>query len=149
MTTPTLAVPAADFAAVGGFDMSLRWSEDREFCDRWLASGRRLVHVPDAIVRHDRPHTARAFGASSLSTVVAPAASTSGVVPRGAPGLRPSIRFYSRLVAQPLAQSGPTRMRAETAALVVGAQASMVAGYFVDAVIKEACRPPVVTRKRP
>ena len=38
----------------GGFDDTFQSpaSEDRELCDRWVQENRRLVYVPDAIVRH-------------------------------------------------------------------------------------------------
>jgi GT2 family glycosyltransferase len=48
-----LAVPAAAFRALGGFDERFTTSEDRDFCARWLASGRRLASAPDAVVAHD------------------------------------------------------------------------------------------------
>jgi glycosyltransferase involved in cell wall biosynthesis len=48
-----LAVPAAGFAALGGFDSAFRIaSEDRDLCARWAASGRALRFVEDAVVRH-------------------------------------------------------------------------------------------------
>ena len=46
------AVPAAAYAAIGGFDERFTASEDRDFCARWLASGRRLASAPDAVVDH-------------------------------------------------------------------------------------------------
>ena len=52
LTTNNLAVPAAGFRDVGGFDVRFRTSEDRDFCARWVAHGLRLAYVPDAIVRH-------------------------------------------------------------------------------------------------
>jgi glycosyltransferase involved in cell wall biosynthesis len=56
-----LAVRADEFAACGGFDASLRTAEDREFSDRWLHRGGRLVAVPAARVVHARPLTFREF----------------------------------------------------------------------------------------
>jgi glycosyltransferase involved in cell wall biosynthesis len=47
-----LAVPADAFRLLGGFDERFRTSEDRDFCARWLASGRRLVAAEDAVVAH-------------------------------------------------------------------------------------------------
>jgi GT2 family glycosyltransferase len=47
-----LGVPAEAYRAVGGFDERFRTSEDREFCARWLASGRRLATAPEAVVAH-------------------------------------------------------------------------------------------------
>lgn len=53
-TSNNLAVPAAAFEELGGFDTEFPFSggEDRDFCSRWLHSGRRLVYVPDAVIRH-------------------------------------------------------------------------------------------------
>jgi glycosyltransferase involved in cell wall biosynthesis len=47
-----LALPAAGFHAIGGFDSSFATAEDRDLCERWRASGRGLLSVPEAIVRH-------------------------------------------------------------------------------------------------
>ena len=51
-TTNNLAVPAAGFRAVGGFDSSFRTAEDRDFCSRWVASGLRMSYEPLAVVEH-------------------------------------------------------------------------------------------------
>jgi GT2 family glycosyltransferase len=56
-----LALPAAGFHALGGFDPSFRTSEDRDLCDRWTESGRRLLTAPDAVVRHAHRFDAREF----------------------------------------------------------------------------------------
>ncbi len=56
-----IAVPAAGFRSVGGFDPSFRTSEDREFCDRWLESGRPLAYAPDAVAGHAPPLSLRSF----------------------------------------------------------------------------------------
>lgn len=47
-----LAVPTRSFRELGGFDERFTTAEDREFCDRWLRSGRRLVYDPEAVVVH-------------------------------------------------------------------------------------------------
>lgn len=52
VVTANLAVPAADFRSVGGFDEQFNTSEDREFCRRWLQGGKRVVYAPDAVVAH-------------------------------------------------------------------------------------------------
>jgi GT2 family glycosyltransferase len=53
VTTGNMAVPARAFAAVGGFSVDFRTSEDRDFCDRWTASGRRIRFVHEAVVHHN------------------------------------------------------------------------------------------------
>jgi glycosyltransferase involved in cell wall biosynthesis len=47
-----LAVPREAFLAAGGFDASMRYGEDREFCHRWAAHGGAFCHAPEAVVRH-------------------------------------------------------------------------------------------------
>jgi GT2 family glycosyltransferase len=56
-----LAVPAAGFAEIGGFDERLRYGEDRELCERWASTGRRLVAAPAAVVDHMRVLPLRDF----------------------------------------------------------------------------------------
>jgi GT2 family glycosyltransferase len=59
--TANLAVPADAFRDVGGFDPAYRTSEDRDFCARWLESGRRLIHAADAVVTHAATSSLRRF----------------------------------------------------------------------------------------
>jgi glycosyltransferase involved in cell wall biosynthesis len=58
-----LAVPTDRFRAVGGFDPSppRAAGEDREFCDRWLCHGSRLVYAPEVLVDHAHVLTFRTF----------------------------------------------------------------------------------------
>ena len=51
-TTNNLLVPAEAFRALGGFDTGFRTAEDRDFCARWAASGRRFEHAREAVVDH-------------------------------------------------------------------------------------------------
>jgi GT2 family glycosyltransferase len=57
------SVSAEAFAAVGAFDGSFPCAggEDREFCARWLASGRATLLVPAAAVCHEHPQSIRQF----------------------------------------------------------------------------------------
>ncbi len=54
LTSNNLAVPAAAFRALGGFNETYTRaaSEDREFCSHWLQRGHRLRYEPSARVRH-------------------------------------------------------------------------------------------------
>lgn len=56
-----VAFPAEPFRALGGFDERFRYAEDRELCERWVATGHRFVHAPDALVLHIRRLTLREF----------------------------------------------------------------------------------------
>jgi cellulose synthase/poly-beta-1,6-N-acetylglucosamine synthase-like glycosyltransferase len=61
--TMNLAVPAAGFRALGGFDASyaLAAAEDRDLCRRWLECGRGMTYAPEAVVHHAHPLTLRTF----------------------------------------------------------------------------------------
>jgi GT2 family glycosyltransferase len=47
-----LAMSAERYGRLGGFDVSFRTSEDRDFCDRWRAAGGKLTYVPGATMHH-------------------------------------------------------------------------------------------------
>jgi glycosyltransferase involved in cell wall biosynthesis len=55
--TNNIALPTDALRALGGFDESFPFAagEDRDLCDRWLASGRLLAEAPGAVVRHNHP----------------------------------------------------------------------------------------------
>ena len=63
LTSNNLALPAALFRAVGGFDTGFprAAAEDREFCHRWLRHGQRLAYAPEVLVYHAHALTLRAF----------------------------------------------------------------------------------------
>jgi glycosyltransferase involved in cell wall biosynthesis len=50
--TNNMAVSAARFHALNGFDSDFRTSEDRDFCDRWTGARYPMMFVPDAVVYH-------------------------------------------------------------------------------------------------
>ena len=57
-----ICVPANRFRAIGAFDSSFAFScEDREFCDRWLHRGYRLIYAPEAVVYHAHSLTLLTF----------------------------------------------------------------------------------------
>lgn len=49
-----VAFPAEELRALGGFDASFPYAEDRELCDRWLHRGHGMTSAPDAVVHHLR-----------------------------------------------------------------------------------------------
>ena len=56
-----IALASRLFGELGGFNPQFRTSEDRDLCDRWSDSGRRLVYVPEAIVYHSHNLRFRSF----------------------------------------------------------------------------------------
>jgi GT2 family glycosyltransferase len=61
LTTNNMLVGSAEFAQLGGFDVTMSTSEDREFCDRWRWHGGRIRYVPEAVVYHSNRQTLGAF----------------------------------------------------------------------------------------
>jgi glycosyltransferase involved in cell wall biosynthesis len=63
LASNNFALPASGFRALSGFSEGYRHAagEDRDLCARWLESGRRLAHVPQAIVRHEHRLTIAGF----------------------------------------------------------------------------------------
>lgn len=56
-----MAAPAQMFRDLGGFDPNFRFSEDREFCDRWQFHGHQMIFLPAAIVYHAREMSLASF----------------------------------------------------------------------------------------
>jgi glycosyltransferase involved in cell wall biosynthesis len=132
--TSNLALPAARFRELGGFDVTfpLAAAEDRDLCDRWLEHGNEMVYADDAVVRHahalDLPSFCRQhfnYGRGAHHLHVARAR-------RGVTPLRiEPLHFYSRLVAYPLRDGGGARAVALSALLLVS-QAVYATGYVVE-----------------
>lgn len=60
-TSNNMVVPTQAFLEIGGFDTDFRTSEDRELCDRWIHSGRRMIYDPNIVIYHAHPMTLRQF----------------------------------------------------------------------------------------
>ncbi len=117
-TTNNLAVPAAGFRLVGGFDPSFQTSEDREFCTRWIDHGLRLDFDPSAVVNHAhdlsfrtfcRQHFAYGRGALRYHTKQA----------RRANRVRIEPAYYRELVRAPFRRERPGKALVITALLGV------------------------------
>jgi len=120
---------------LGGFDASgfPFASEDRDFCDRWLASGRTLRYAPDAVVRHahdlDLPgfvaqHVAYGRGAARYQRVRAA---------RGTGRLRDDTSFHlDRSLWLRTLRLRPRRRAARTVALLALWQGASAAGYPLE-----------------
>jgi len=110
-TTNNMAVPAAAFRTLSGFDTSFPFaaSEDREFCERWLRQGYHTAYAPEAIVNHAhdltflgfcRQHFIYGRGALHFHKVRAG---------RGWEPINPDSNFYFHLFSYPFARSNRRR----------------------------------------
>lgn len=140
LTSNNLAVWTETFRRAGGFDDGFRRTaaEDREFCDRWVHLGHRLVFADDAVVRHRhvlnlprfwRQHWQYGRGAFLFHRVRARRSGRFRLEP-------PS--FYGRLLARPWAERGPAPIR--TSALLVVSQLANAAGFAAEALAELGTR---------
>jgi GT2 family glycosyltransferase len=129
LATANLAVPAAVFREIGGFDERYRASEDRDFCARWRASGRRLALIDDAVVTHAATSSAARFWrrhyAFGKGAYRFRSRHTRG--PDATIALEPP-HFYRRLLASPF-RGGVTRSACFESALVVCSQLASACGF--------------------
>jgi len=129
-STANLAVPACGFRETGGFDPRFRAAEDREFCARWIAGGRRLVAAPDAVVVHAATSSLRrfwrrhyAFGKGAYdfrSRHTRPGGRRMRLEPAG---------YYGRLLLDPLRHAG-IAAGAATCVLVALSQVASALGFL-------------------
>jgi len=133
-TSNNLAVPTRGFWEVGGFDATfpLAAGEDREFCDRWVHRGRRLVYARDALIRHAHTLTMRRFwrqhfnygrGAFHFHRIRAA---------RGQERMRiEPPAFYLGLLGHPFSHA-PRQRALSLAMLTIVAQIANATGFFVE-----------------
>jgi len=128
VTSNNLAVPRAHFLELGGFDAGfpLAAAEDRDFCQRWLASGAAIVNADDAVVEHAHELSLRGFVRQHFAYGRGAYIYRS----RDAARKRATVRFYRDLVAEPVRSKSPRALRL-SAALAVS-QLATVAGYAVE-----------------
>ena len=133
-TSNNLVVRREDFVGVGGFDetFALAAAEDRDFCERWLETGKSLQYASDVMVNHahtlgfvrfNRQHFNYGRGAFDLHRSRAR---------RGDRSLRiEPLRFYAGLITYPLRRSRSWRA-VLLAFLHLWSQVAYVAGYFFE-----------------
>jgi glycosyltransferase involved in cell wall biosynthesis len=61
LASNNIAMTAAQFQAVGGFNSGFKFAEDREFCDRWLRHGYRMTYIPEVVIQHRHYLTPRSL----------------------------------------------------------------------------------------
>lgn len=126
------ALPAERFRTIGGFDTSfpLAAAEDREFCDRWLHKGYKMIYAPEIIVYHAHQLTFPTFwrqhfnygrGAFCFHKVRAQRASDRIKVQ--------PLSFYLNLLTYPFSQKSPQSAVWLTGLLFVS-QVANVVGFF-------------------
>ncbi|MDB4881830.1 MAG: putative glycosyltransferase [Gemmatimonadetes bacterium] len=132
--TSNLAFPAAQFRAIGGFDVSfpLAAAEDRDLCDRWREAGHEMVYCDDAIVRHAHALDFRTFCRQHFNYGRGAYHLHRARSRRGSERLRiEPPHFYSRLVAFPISRA-PAVRAVGLSSLLMLSQVVYVGGYLLE-----------------
>lgn len=126
-----LALSAALFREMQGFNKSFTTSEDREFCDRWLARGLRLTYAPEATVYHAHDLTLGtlwqqhfAYGRGALRFHRARSRNGHG-------RFKPDFDFYSKLLRASASDARKSRA-IQLTALLLWSQLANAAGFFYE-----------------
>ncbi|MCS6859684.1 MAG: glycosyltransferase [Abditibacteriales bacterium] len=131
-TSNNLAIPAAHFRALGGFDTTYPHAaaEDREFCDRWRYYGYRLVYAPEVVVYHAHALTLRTFWRQHFHYGGGAFRFHQTRARRGAGRIRlESPSFYMNLLRYPFSQA-QGRQALLVAALLVLSQGANAVGFL-------------------
>jgi GT2 family glycosyltransferase len=131
-----LAMSRDVFHANNGFDAGfpLAAAEDRDFCDRWTYSGRRIVWEPTAIVLHYHAHTLRSFLRQHFNYGRGAVLYQQLRRDRGSGGLKDDVGFhvhFFRWLRGPLARHSFPRKVVLTGAVLL-TQAAYVCGYLAE-----------------
>ena len=128
-----VAFPAEALRRCGSFDRSMRTSEDRELCDRWLAQGRGMAYAAAAMVLHGHNLTFRSFCRQHFGYGRGAFHFYRARRRRGAAGmkLRP-VHFYAGLVCRTLTETF-RRGDASLAPLILFSQSASAAGFLGEA----------------
>jgi glycosyltransferase involved in cell wall biosynthesis len=125
------ALAAGLFRRLKGFDETFITSEDREFCDRWLARGLGLTYAPEAVIYHAHDLNLRTlwrqhfgYGRGALRFHRA----RSGV---GKGRFKPDLDFYLKLLCAPASEARVFRA-SQLFTLLLWAQLANAAGFFYE-----------------
>lgn len=125
------ALSAERFRELGGFNSSFTTSEDREFCDRWLARGFGMTYAPEATIYHAHNLTLSAlwrqhfaYGRGALRFHRARSANGHG-------RFKPDLNFYRKLLCASASRTPMTRA-VQLTALLLWSQLANAAGFFYE-----------------
>ena len=106
-TANNLAVLAARFRAIGGFDTQYigMTAEDRELCDRWRSFGDHLTYAPEAVVYHLHHLGLPSFWRQQFNYGRGAAAFRRALGARGQSFRLQSLQFYLGLLRYPWARA--------------------------------------------
>ena len=105
-----LTVPVGPFHAIGGFDITFKTAEDREFCDRWQRHDLQMTYVSEALVYHSNALNFRSFWRQHFNYGRGAYRYHQKRTQFGAGRFRPDLKFYRRLFFIPFIQERGIRV---------------------------------------
>ena len=126
-----LTVPAAHFHSIGGFDITFKTSEDRDFCDRWQHHGFQMTYAPEILIYHSHPLNFRAFWRRHFNYGRGAYRYHQARARRGTGRLRPNPKFYMGLIFNPLMPQQVQRAFLVRVLLVMSQLANTI-GFFCE-----------------
>ena len=133
LASNNLALPADRFHDVGGFDASFYRAagEDREFCDRWIHRGYRMIYAPEVLVFHAHSLTLRTFLRQQFNYGMGAFLfhRKSSCRPHGYAYFQEPPSFYANLLRYPFS-TAQAQKRLILAMLFLLSQLGIAAGYF-------------------
>ena len=127
-----LTVPATHFHSIGGFDITFKTSEDRDFCDRWRHHGFQMTYAPEVLVYHAHHLSFRTFLGQHFNYGRGAYRYHQARVQRGTGRLRPDPQFYMSLFLNSLMKE-PKRRGLWVKMLLVVSQVANATGFFCEA----------------
>lgn len=127
-----LTVPAVHFHSIGGFDITFKTSEDRDFCDRWRHHGFQMTYAPEILIYHSHPMNFRAFWRRHFNYGRGAYRYHQARARRGTGRLRPDPKFYLSLFLSPLTQK-PKRRGLWVKMLLAISQVANATGFYCEA----------------
>jgi GT2 family glycosyltransferase len=137
-----MAMARETFLNAGGFNerFELAAAEDRELCDRWAHSGRRIVYTETALVHHSHGLTLRSFWQQHFQYGGGAQQYRRARAERDAGRVRVEpLSFYTGLLRYPW--TARVRWPLRVAALLFLAQAANAMGFFRAALSGSDGRP--------
>ncbi len=141
LTSNNMLCSRAAYSDLGGFDTSFAraGAEDRDFCDRWRASGRPLRLVPAATIEHRHAQTLRQFLGLHYRYGRGAYRYQAKRRERGSGSMAQDMNFHGTLVRRlprHLQKHRGLFRKVQIISAIVLWQAANAAGFFHEAIIK-------------
>lgn len=134
--TCNVCLPREDFLSMGGLNRVFRYGgEDRDLCERWLDSGRRMIYVPEAIALHSHGMSLRAYWRQQMAYGRGAALLARARATVGREAMDKAGTFQSRLPVwlwKAMNTQRAIRHKLAVGALIIMAQFAVAVGFALE-----------------